>query len=97
MNREIKELKAKLEMYENGVYYSSENDKLQEEIERLQAELDKTRLSELKKEYRIFKAIEYINDNLYAVGNDVNGSDLPYDEAIQPLLDILHGSDINVS
>jgi predicted RNase H-like nuclease (RuvC/YqgF family) len=33
--KEIEELKAKLEMYENGVYYSSENDKLQEEIERL--------------------------------------------------------------
>ena len=30
---ENKQLKAKLEMYENGVYYSSENDKLKEVIE----------------------------------------------------------------
>ena len=30
---ESKQLKAKLEMYENGVYYSSENDKLKEIIE----------------------------------------------------------------
>ena len=30
------------------------------EIERLEEELDKTRLSELDKEYRINKAIEYI-------------------------------------
>ena len=42
---------------------------------------------------RIDRAIEYIEDNLYPVGNDVNGSDLPYDEAIQPLVDILKGSD----
>ena len=41
----------------------------------------------------INEAIEYIDDNLYPVGNDVNGSDLPYDEAIQPLVDILKGSD----
>lgn len=44
-------------------------------------------------EDRIDKAIEYIKDNLYPVGNDVNGSDLPYDEAIQPLVDILKGDD----
>lgn len=29
----IKELKAKLELYENGVYYSSENDKLSKEVD----------------------------------------------------------------
>ena len=40
---------------------------------------------------RIDKAIEYIENNLYPVGNDVNGSDLPYDEAIQPLVNILRG------
>lgn len=32
--KEIEELKAKLEMYENGVYYSSENDKLQSRIDK---------------------------------------------------------------
>lgn len=31
---EIHNLKAKLEMYENGVYFSSENDKLQERIDK---------------------------------------------------------------
>lgn len=35
----------------------------QEEIEGLTTELDKTRLSELDKEYRINKAIEYIDKN----------------------------------
>lgn len=33
LQQENKQLKAKLEMYENGVYYSSENDKLKEVIE----------------------------------------------------------------
>lgn len=33
LQHENKQLKAKLEMYENGVYYSSENDKLKEVIE----------------------------------------------------------------
>ena len=33
LQEENKELKAKLEMYENGVYFSSENDKLQERID----------------------------------------------------------------
>lgn len=32
--KEIEELKAKLEMYENGVYFSSENDELQERIDK---------------------------------------------------------------
>ena len=31
---EIHNLKAKLEMYENGVYFSSENDELQEKIDK---------------------------------------------------------------
>jgi len=34
LQEENKVLKAKLEMYENGVYYSSENDKLQEKIDK---------------------------------------------------------------
>lgn len=33
LQQENKQLKAKLEMYENGVYYSSENDKLKDVIE----------------------------------------------------------------
>ena len=32
--KEIERLKAELELYENGVYYSSENDKLQERIDK---------------------------------------------------------------
>ena len=42
-------------------------------------------------ETRIKKAIKYIEDELWEVGGQVNGSDLPYDKAIQPLLDILKG------
>lgn len=33
-DKEIAKLKAKLEMYENGVYFSSENDKLQQRIDK---------------------------------------------------------------
>ncbi len=33
-NKEIQELEAQLEMYENGVYFSSENDKLQQRIDK---------------------------------------------------------------
>lgn len=42
-------------------------DELKQEIERLTTELDKTRLSELDKEYRINKAIEQLEElkNLY--------------------------------
>ena len=34
LQEEINELKAQLEMYENGVYFSSENNKLQEKIDK---------------------------------------------------------------
>ena len=34
LQEENEELKANLEMYENGVYFSSENDKLQERIDK---------------------------------------------------------------
>ena len=34
VERDNRNLKAKLEMYENGVYFSSENDKLQERIDK---------------------------------------------------------------
>ena len=57
-------------------------DKLQNKNSDLQEELEY--LTE-----RIDKAIEYIKEELYEVGGCVHGSDLPYDEAIQPLLEIL--------
>lgn len=43
--QENKKLKAKLEMYENGVYYSSENDKLKEVIEEVRELIPKQLLS----------------------------------------------------
>ena len=45
LQQENKELKAKLEMYENGVYYSSENDKLKEIIEEVRELIPKQLLS----------------------------------------------------
>lgn len=42
---------------------------LHSEIDRLKEELDKTRLSELDKEYRISKAIEY-NEIIDKINND---------------------------
>lgn len=44
---------------------------------------------------KIDKAIKYIKEELYEVGGQVHGSDLPYDEAIKPLLEILEGKDMN--
>ena len=41
LDKENKQLKADLEMYENGVYFSSENDKLQNEIDNLNHIIDK--------------------------------------------------------
>lgn len=39
LEQENKQLKATLEMYENGVYFSSENDKLKEENKQLKEQL----------------------------------------------------------
>lgn len=39
-------------------------------------------------EKRINKAIEYIKEDLYEVGGNVHGSDLPF-SALEPLLEIL--------
>ena len=42
---------------------------------------------------RVDSSVEYIEDELWEIGGHVNGSDLLYDKAIQPLLDILKGND----
>lgn len=62
---------------EANIKLQDENKWLKEDIEKLKA--------------RIQRAIKYIEDELWEVGGQVNGSDLPYDEAIQPLVDILKG------
>lgn len=41
LQQENQQLKAELEMYENGVYYSSENDKLKEVIDEVREYVDK--------------------------------------------------------
>ena len=43
LQEEIERLKGELELYENGVYYSSENDKLEREIERLHSIIKEVR------------------------------------------------------
>lgn len=57
LQQENHELKSKLECYENGVYYSSEVDKLQQENERLKEEKDNLYLDNtmLKMEKDIYK------------------------------------------
>lgn len=65
LQEENKELKAKLEMYENGVYFSSENDKLQEENERLNKGLEYAKRIEKDYKTKFDKAIEYLNDNCF--------------------------------
>ena len=51
LQQENKQLKAKLEMYENGVYYSSENDKLKEVIEEVREYILNHELVEEKDHY----------------------------------------------
>lgn len=70
LQQENKEIKADLEMYENGVYFSSENDKLQNEIDNLNHIIDKqdkdiTILSKGNKHLKevIDKALDYIENN----------------------------------
>lgn len=56
-----------------------------EEIERLQEELDKTRLSELDKEYRISKAREYIKESRLGADIDESESYFIKDELLEIL------------
>ena len=51
LQQENKQLKAKWEMYENGVYYSSENDKLKEVIEEVREYILNHELVEEKDHY----------------------------------------------
>lgn len=83
-----------LEQYRDNDYYNlskTENiTKLLEEIERLEEELEKTRLSELDKEYRIDKTIEYIENYLCSdeyIQSDINS----IANAFVKLVDILKG------
>lgn len=62
--------------------------KILKDNETLQEELDKTRLSELDKEYRIDKAIEYIEQQKLHKFQDTTGG-LNYEE--RKLLEILKG------
>lgn len=52
LQQENQQLKADLEMYENGVYFSSENDKLQEENTQLRIEI-----SAIEEDYRKLEKI----------------------------------------
>ena len=79
LEQENKQLKAKLEMYENGVYYSSENDKLENEIDNLNYIIDKqdkdiTILSKGNKQLKevIEEAREYINSKVISNGKIID-------------------------
>ena len=61
--QENKQLKSKLEMYENGVYYSSENDKLKEVIEEVR-EYNNQIIKDTKDFYRPTKDVIYSGDTL---------------------------------
>ena len=63
------------------------------EIERLNKELDKTRLSELDKEYRISKAIEYLESYNTDFKNCRFGEAPISIRELGDLLDILKGVD----
>ena len=73
---EIEDLKAKLEMYENGVYFSSENDKLQQRIDKA-IEYVKSKKAIINTDYiRIFDLFE-IDEQGYTdeLLNILQGSD----------------------
>lgn len=62
-----KELKSKLELYENGVYYSSKLDEKEEEIEKLtkQLEVGKQQYNDLVEEKeKLQEQLYYLNDDI---------------------------------
>lgn len=61
LRRENKQLKAELEMYENGVYYSSENDKLKEVIEEVSKIVENNFLESTLETFVCLKTTEYKN------------------------------------
>ena len=78
LEKENRELKKDLEMYENGVYFSSENDELQQRIDKAIEYIEKEMpyLQETDKEY------EDVNGNTYFTYKEYDGKEL---------LDILKG------
>lgn len=95
--QENKQLKAKLEMYENGVYYSSENDKLENEIDNLNYIIDKqdkdiTILSRGNKQLKevIDKAIKLLgNYKHYSTPDEKQNND--NEDLVNNAFDILKG------
>lgn len=72
-NKEIEELKAKLEMYENGVYFSSENDKLQQRIDKAIEYIDKNIIVKFNKlDYKTDTVAGIVVDDLLDI---LKGSD----------------------
>ncbi len=103
LQQENHELKSKLECYENGAYYSSKVDELEQENERLKQELVK--IPRAKMEYdleledyksRCEKAIEYIKQNSQMTDLNIYGIEdvLCFKGNADKLLNILqNGSD----
>lgn len=63
---------------------------LEREIKILNMQLDQALKDYDEETNKTAKAIKYINEELYEVGGNVHGSDLPYD-CISDLLNILQG------
>lgn len=73
LQQENHELKSKLECYENGAYYSSKVDELEQENERLKEKTKEQSLllidyQDMEQRYNIYKyrcekAVEYIKNN----------------------------------
>ena len=86
---EIEKLKLELSGYRQAILQDKEMLGLKQENERLQEELDKTRLSELDKEYRIDKAIEQCKQDI----KDIWKWEGAYTEMFEEIIDILKGSE----
>lgn len=102
LQQENHELKSKLECYENGAYYSSKVDELEQENERLKQELVK--IPRAKMEYdleledyksRCEKAIEYIKNTIYSDITGLEKHNITEFWFVNDLLNILQNGDDN--
>jgi predicted nuclease with TOPRIM domain len=76
--KENRELKSKLEMYENGAIYSSNVDELQEETSKLTKQWLKSKEEKRELQDRIDKVINYIEDGFL-------------ENCTVPIYDVKHG------
>lgn len=92
VERDNRKLKADLEMYENGVYFSSQVDELEKKYDRMKENAETLSKGYDDLQARIDKAIEYIKNNKLCICKEDEG--MMFTAFVdEELLNILQGSD----